>query len=108
MGFALCVQSARKVVVETVDRPAQGFGGASGAIFGAGAVLALEFGDGFQFAEGFGFDGLGFVFRVEDSFELFFFAEEGAHGLGVVQGEVALLDSRVAFHGCGLAGGGIE
>ena len=70
-------------------------------------MLALEFGDGFEVAQGFGFDGLGFAFVVEDSFEFLFFAEQCTKGLGVVQGEGALLNSGVALQRGGLAGGRI-
>ena len=57
------------------------------AVFGAAGVVFLELGDGLEFAEGFGLDGFGFVFGVEDGFEFLFFPVEGAQGFGVVEGE---------------------
>ena len=59
-------------------------------------MLFLELSNFFQVAEGFGFYWLGFVFVVEDGFELSFFTEKGAHRLGVVESQAALLDSGMA------------
>jgi hypothetical protein len=77
---------------------------APAAIPGTAAMLALKFGDLFQFAQGFGFDGFGFVFGIEDGFEFFFFAEQGAYGLGVVQGEAAFLNAGTALELSHLSG----
>ena len=84
--------------MEALDCTADGVGRASGVVGRAAGVVPLELGDGFKFAEGFGFDGLGFV-AVEDGFEFAFFAEERAHGLGVVDGWAAFLDPGVALEG---------
>ncbi len=62
-------------------------------------------GEGFEFAEGFGFDGFGFGVVVEDGFEFLLLAIEGAEGLGVVEGEAAFLDAGGALKRSGLAGG---
>jgi len=62
-------------------------------------VLPLEFGEFFEFVQGFGFDGFGFVLVVEDGFEFLLFAEDGTQGLGIVQGEAAFLEPGVAFEG---------
>lgn len=52
---------------------ADGVGGTLGIAAGAFAVLFLELDNGFEFAESFLFDGLGFVFVVEDGFEFLLF-----------------------------------
>jgi hypothetical protein len=67
----------------------------------------LEFGDGFEFAEGSGFDRFGFG-GIEDGFEFLFLAVQTAHGLGVVECEAALLNPGMAFEGHRFSGGGIN
>ncbi len=91
--IAFWIEGSREAPVETEDGLANGSGDALRAVPGAAATLALEFGDGFQLAQGFGFDGFGFGIVVEDGFEFFFFAVKGARGLGVVQSKTAFLDS---------------
>ena len=74
-----------QMLVEAGDGRSDGVGGSLGVGSGAAVVLALEFGDGFEVAEGFGFDGFGLVGVVEDGFEFLFFPEQCAHGLGVIE-----------------------
>jgi len=54
------------VLVESCDGLADGPSGALRTVFAAAGVVALELSNGFEFAEGFGFDGFGFVFGIED------------------------------------------
>ena len=59
-------------------------------------MLALECGDGFEFALGFGFDRFGFL-GIKDGFEFFFLSVQAAQGLDVVEGEAAFLNPGMAF-----------
>jgi hypothetical protein len=105
--IALRVKGREKVVVKASDGVADGPDGALRRIGVSAAVLPLKFDNRFQFSERFSFFGLGGV-GVEDSFELFFFAVEAAHGFAVVEGEAAFLEPGVAFERDGLAGGLID
>ena len=74
-------------------------------VFGGGGVVALPVVELLKLADGFGFLGFGGIVGIEDGFELLLLFVEGAGGLGVVEGEVALLETGVAFEDDGLAGG---
>ena len=96
VGVAVGVHCFQKVVVEACDGHADCAHGSLGAVCGARAVLALEFCEFFQLAECFCFFGLGSIFGIKDGFEFLFPAEQGAHGLHVVEGEAALLQAGAA------------
>ena len=98
----------RETLVESGDGLADVASCTVGTAARALGVLFLELGDGFEVAESLGFDGFGFVGVVENCVEFFFFAEEGAHGLGVVEGEAAFLEAGVAFEGGDFAGFGVD
>lgn len=76
-----------------------------GSVFGAPAMLLLEFSNCFQFPKCLRFDRLGLTIVVQDGFELLFLPQKGAECLSVVQGEAAFLDSGVALQGRGFPGG---
>jgi hypothetical protein len=67
------------------------------AVLATVAVMFLKIHDGFEFAQGFGFDGFGFRFVVEDGFEFLLLFPNGADGFGVVDTKIAFLESSVAF-----------
>jgi hypothetical protein len=67
----------------------------------------LEFGDGFEVAEGFGFDGFRFG-GVEDGVEFLLLFKKGARGLGVVESEVAFLEAGASFELDGQTGGRVN
>src|SRR5438445_12658865 len=71
-------------------------------------MLPLEFCDLLQLAERFGLFRFGGILRVENSFELFFFATQLAHRLGIVESETAFLEPSVAGENSGDAGGRID
>jgi hypothetical protein len=83
-----------QVAVEAHYGAAQGANFFFNAAHGAPGIFFLEFGDGFEVAEGFGFDGLGLI-GIEDGVEFLLLFKKGAHGLGVVEGEVAFLEAGV-------------
>ena len=107
MRLAFCVNSLGEAEVETLDRLPDAFGCTLCAVFCTAGMVALEFGDGFELAEGLLLDGFGFVFIVQDGFEFLFLAVDDAEGLGVVEGEATFLDAGVAFDSCAFSGFGI-
>src|SRR5260370_42389568 len=76
-----------KPLVETRDRAPDRVRRPLCAVARTPAVLALKFDDGFEFAEGFGFHGFGFIFGIEGVFASFLFPLSGAHGLGCVEAD---------------------
>src|SRR6266404_2811281 len=93
-----------EMLVEAGDGHADRADGALGAVFASPPVLALEFEDLFEVAEGFVFDGFGCFWILEDGFEFLFFAEEVTHRLGIVEREAALLEPGAAEKWHGFAG----
>ena len=105
MPAAILAQGRPQVLAKPRDRAPHRVRCPSRAVAGTAGMLLLEFSDLLEFAEGFGFDGFGLVFGIEDGFEFLFLFVEGAHGFGVVEGEAAFLDAGVAGEDFCLAGG---
>ena len=95
--IATGVQRCKQMLMKACHGSADGADRALSAVLGAAAMLPLKFGDGFQFAKGFLFDGFGLVFIVQDGFEFSFLPQDGSERLGVIECETALLNSGVAL-----------
>jgi hypothetical protein len=73
---AFCVSSFGEALVKAGDGFADGVGGALSVTALTFTVLFLEFDDGFEFSQGFLFDGFGFVFIVDDGFEFLLLSQD--------------------------------
>lgn len=104
MRMAGGIEGVGQVMVQTTNGHAQGADGAFGAVGGAARVSALEFGDGFQFAQGFGFDRLRLAVVIEQRLEFALFAEQSPTGLDFIQIQIAFLQTGPALERLRCAG----
>src|SRR5205823_267650 len=96
MRIAPGIQRLLQVPLKPVDGHPNGADGLLCLPSGSRWVLPLPSVKLLEFALDFGFYGFGRVFVVEDGFKFELFAAQRSDGVGVVKGEVSLLENRVA------------